>query len=218
VSLIGYCFGGDLSLLHAAHHPGSPIRSLTVMATPVDFRHMGPLADIIDIGDLNPASVLDEAGNVPAAVIQQGFRTQNPTADVTRYVTLWERLWSDEYVAAYQAMTSWSQNHIPFPGAAFLQTVDMLLRANGMMTDRLSLGGDRVHLTDVTCPFLSVVAERDNIVPLPAASPLIGLVGSADKHELRLPAGHIGLVVGRTAARTTVPTIIDFLKRRSEPQ
>jgi hypothetical protein len=25
-------------------------------------------------------------------------------------------------------------------------------------------------------------------------------------------------VVGRTAARTTVPTIIDFLKRRSEPQ
>jgi polyhydroxyalkanoate synthase len=27
----------------------------------------------------------------------------------------------------------------------------------------------------------------------------------------------MGLVVGRTAARTTVPTIIDFLRRRSEP-
>jgi polyhydroxyalkanoate synthase len=27
----------------------------------------------------------------------------------------------------------------------------------------------------------------------------------------------MGLVVGRTAARTTVPTIIDFLRTRSEP-
>ena len=26
-----------------------------------------------------------------------------------------------------------------------------------------------------------------------------------------------GLVVGRTAARTTVPQLIDFLRRRSEP-
>jgi polyhydroxyalkanoate synthase len=41
-------------------------------------------------------------------------------------------------------------------------------------------------------------------------------VGSEDKHELCLDAGHMGLVVGRTAARTTVPTIIDFLKTRSE--
>ncbi len=27
----------------------------------------------------------------------------------------------------------------------------------------------------------------------------------------------MGLVVGRTAARTTVPTIIDFVRRRSDP-
>lgn len=216
VSMIGYCFGGILALLHAAHHPESPVRSLTAMATPVDFRCMGPLVDIVRSGDLDPLSVLSDDGNVPASVIQQGFRTQHPTADVTRYVTLWERLWSDEYVAAYQAMTCWSQNHIPFPGAAFLQTAGMLVRDNGMVTDSLSLGGDRVHLGDVRCPFLSVVAERDNIVPLPAAAPLIELVGATDKQELRLPAGHIGLVVGRTASRTTVPTIIDFLKRRSE--
>jgi polyhydroxyalkanoate synthase len=27
----------------------------------------------------------------------------------------------------------------------------------------------------------------------------------------------MGLVVGRTAAKTTVPTIIDFLRKRSDP-
>jgi polyhydroxyalkanoate synthase subunit PhaC len=38
----------------------------------------------------------------------------------------------------------------------------------------------------------------------------------SDKQELRLDAGHVGLLVGKTAARTTLPTIIDFLKQQSE--
>jgi polyhydroxyalkanoate synthase len=61
-----------------------------------------------------------------------------------------------------------------------------------------------------------VLGLRDHIVPLAAAAPLIDLVGSADKQELRLDAGHVGLMVGRTAARNTLPTLIDFLKQRSE--
>jgi polyhydroxyalkanoate synthase subunit PhaC len=216
VNLLGYCFGGDLALLHAAHHPDSPLRSLTVMATPVDFRHMGPLADVFGVGGLDVADVLDADRNVPPQVVLLGFRTLKPTSEVTRYVDLWERLWADEYVAAYQAMTAWSDNHVPFPGAAAEQVVRMLIRDNGFVTDRLIVGGDRVHLADVRCPFLTVLANRDHIVPEPAAAPLIELVGAPDKHELRLDAGHIGLVVGSTAARTTIPTIIDFLQRRSE--
>ena len=216
VNLLGYCFGGDLALLHAAHHPDSPLRSLTVMATPVDFRHMGPLADVFGVGGLAVADVLDSDGNVPPQVVLQGFRALKPTSQVTRYVDLWDRLWNDEYVSAYQAMTAWTDDHVPFPGAVAEEVVRMLVRDNGFITDQLSVGGDRVHLADVRCPFLTVLANRDHIVPAPAAAPLIELVGAADKHELRLDAGHIGLVVGKTAARTTIPTIIDFLQQRSE--
>jgi polyhydroxyalkanoate synthase len=216
LTMVGYCFGGDLALLYAAHHPDAPVRSLTVLATPVDFRHLGPLADVFAAGGLEVDDVVDRSGNVPPQVVLQGFKALTPTAEVTRYVTLWERLWNDEYVAAYQAMTGWSDDHVPFPGAAARQAVQMLLRDNGMLTDRLSLGGDAVHLRDVTLPFLTVRATRDHIVPTAATAPLIDLVGSADKHELALDAGHMGLVVGRTAARTTVPTIIDFLRRRSD--
>ena len=216
LTMVGYCFGGDLALLYAAHHPDAPVRSLTVMATPVDFRHLGPLADVFRVGGLEVDSVLDGDGNVPPEVVVRGFKTLTPTSEVTRYVTLWERLWNDEYVAAYRAMTGWSDDHLPFPGAAARQTVQMLLRDNGMMTDRLRLGGDPVHLRDVRLPFLTVRATRDHIVPDDATAPLIDLVGSPDKHELCLDAGHMGLVVGRTAARTTVPTIIDFLRHRSD--
>ncbi|HEY0508873.1 MAG TPA: alpha/beta fold hydrolase [Blastococcus sp.] len=217
VNLFGYCFGGDLALLHAAHHPESPLRSLTVLATPVDFRHMGPMAAIFSRGGMGVDSVVDADGNVPPGVVLQGFRALTPTAEVTRYVTLWERLWNDEYVSSYQAMTGWSDDHVPFPGAAARQTAEMLVRANGMVTDQLTVAGDRVHLSDITVPFLAVRGTRDHIVPAEAAAPLIDLVGSPDKHELALDAGHMGLVVGRTAARTTVPTIIDFIRRRSDP-
>jgi polyhydroxyalkanoate synthase subunit PhaC len=216
INLLGYCFGGDLALLHAAHHPDSPLRSLTVMATPIDYRHLGPLADGFRIGGLDVDDVLDADGNVPPQTLLQGFRSLTPTAQLTRYVDLWERLWSDEYVTSYQAMTGWADDHVPFPGAAARQTVQMLVRDNGFMTDRLILGGDPVHLADIRCPFLTVLAERDHIVPEPATAPLIDLVGSPEKHQLRLDAGHVGLVVGRSAARTTIPTIIDFLQRRSE--
>jgi polyhydroxyalkanoate synthase len=113
-------------------------------------------------------------------------------------------------------MTGWSDDHIPFPGAAARETVQMLVRDNGMVTDRLTVGGDRVHLSDIRLPFLTVRADRDHIVPPDATAPLIDLVGSEDKHELRLSAGHMGLVVGRTAAKTTVPEIIGFLRKRSD--
>jgi polyhydroxyalkanoate synthase len=217
VNLFGYCFGGDLTLLYAAHHPDAPLRSLTVLATPVDFRYMGPLADVFRVGGLEVDAVVDDDGNVPPSVVVQGFRTLTPTAEVTRYVTLWERLWNDEYVAAYQAMTGWSDDHVPFPGAAARETVQMLVRDNGMVTDRLHVGGDPVSLRDITAPFLTVRADRDHIVPSDASAPLLDLVGSQDKHELRLDAGHMGLVVGRTAAKTTVPRILEFLHRRSDP-
>lgn len=213
IDLFGYCFGGVLTLLHAAHHPESPLHSLTVMATPVDFQKMGPLIEVINTEGLDLDAVLDDNGNVPAGVLHQLFRSLTPTYEVTQYVNLWERLWSDDYIAAYQAMTRWSGDHIPFPGAAAKQTVDMLVKENAMVTDRLVVGGDRVSLSDITVPFLSVRASRDHIVEPPASAPLIDLVGSADKDELVLEAGHMGLIVGKTAHRTTIPTIIDFLKR-----
>jgi polyhydroxyalkanoate synthase len=42
------------------------------------------------------------------------------------------------------------------------------------------------------------------------------MVGSSDVEELRLPAGHVGLIVGRTAHRRNVPAMADWLERHTE--
>jgi polyhydroxyalkanoate synthase subunit PhaC len=188
------------------------------MATPVDFTQLGPLGDVFSTTSLDVESILGDDGNVPPRVMLQAFRSLTPMAEVTQYVNLWERLWSDEYVATYRAMTGWATGHVPFPGAAAKQTVQMLLRDNALVTGRPVLGGHQVSLGGITVPFLSVLGVRDHTIPEPSSAPVMDLVGSADKHELRLDGGHIGLVAGRTAEETTIPTIIGFLQQRSEPQ
>ncbi|HVN11510.1 MAG TPA: alpha/beta fold hydrolase [Kineosporiaceae bacterium] len=214
VNLLGYCLGGVLTLLHAAHHPSSPLRSLTVVACPVDFRRLGPLGDIFGTTDLEVDAVLGDDGNIPPRVVLRGFRSLAPMGEITANVNLLDRLWSDEYVAAHQAMTGWATDHVPFPGATARQMAQML-RDNALVTGRMELGGDRVSLADIEVPFLSVLGTRDHIIPEPASAPVLELIGSADKHELRLDGGHVGLIVGRTAQRTTIPTLVEFLIRRS---
>ena len=215
INLLGYCFGSVLSLLYAAHHLDAPLRSLTVMTTPVDLQQLGPLTSVIGKDGLDVETMLDADGNLPPQIIHQAFQVLKPTAQITQYVDLWERLWGDDYVTAHQAMAGWASDHIPLPGGVAKQLAKMV-QDNAIVNDTLLLGGDRVTLSAITVPFLTVLATRDHIVPEASAAPLIDLVGSPDKHELRLDAGHVGLLVGRTAAKTTIPTIIEFLIERSE--
>ena len=215
INLLGYCFGSVLSLLYAAHHLDAPLRSLTVMTTPVDLEQLGPLTSVIGKDGLDVETMLDADGNLPPQIIHQAFQVLKPTAQITQYVDLWERLWGDDYVTAHQAMAGWASDHIPLPGGVAKQLAN-LVQDNAIVNDTLLLGGDRVTLSAITVPFLTVLATRDHIVPEASAAPLIDLVGSPDKHELRLDAGHVGLLVGRGAAKTTIPTIIEFLIERSE--
>jgi poly[(R)-3-hydroxyalkanoate] polymerase subunit PhaC len=217
VNMFGYCFGGVLSLLAMAGNLDLPVRSLAVMATPIDSDHMGPMSSMMKEGRVQPADLLDATGNVPAEVMKNSFRVLAPTGDVVNYVNLWQNLWNDDFVAAHQAMTQWSNDHIPFPGAAFCQMGELMSRDNLLVTGKFPLGGRTIDLADITVPFLSILGEKDHIVPPDAVGPLTSLVGSTDVEELRLPAGHVGVIIGRTAQRRNIPAMADWLARHSEP-
>ena len=215
VNLIGYCYGGLLSLLLGAAHPDLPVSSLVTMATPVDFSHMGMFGRMLCGGRLEPDDLVDETGNVPPDVIRNAFRVLKPTADLTQYAVLWEKLWDDKQMEGFQVMGQWTRDHIPFPGTAFRETVE-LMRDGALMEDRVRLDGRPLHLADVTWPVLNVVAAKDHIVPSAAATPVCELVGSDRAETLELPAGHVGLVMGKAAATTTLPRIFGWLREHSE--
>jgi polyhydroxyalkanoate synthase subunit PhaC len=215
LTVLGYCLGGDLALLLAARHPELPIRNLITVAAPVDFAEMGMFSRLLSDGRLDASALIDATGNVPPESVHNAFRVIKPTGDVNSYVMLWQSLSSDEQMAAYQAMGRWTRDHVPFPGAAFRQLVQMM-RDNAIVNDTVLLGGKPVHLTDIRCPFLSVLAERDHISPVASVAPVVDRVGSADVEEIRLPAGHVGLMASRTASKWTVPRIADWIHRHSE--
>ena len=123
------------------------------------------MTSMMQEGRVEPADLLDATGNVPADVMLNSFRVLQPIGDVTGYVNLWQHLWNDEFVAAHQVMTQWARDHIPFPGAAFLQTADLFARRNLLATGQVPLGGRTVDLADITVPFLNIIGEKDHIVP-----------------------------------------------------
>ena len=215
ITLMGYCLGGVLAALYVAGHPQAPVSNLVVIATPVDYRKLGIIAGLVRKGRLEPEMVLDETGNVPADAVRNVFRLRKPTADWVQYANLWENLWNDEYLEGYQAMNQWNNDHVPFPGAAMEQMVRLLIRENRLMKGTIRLGNRNVRLKSVTCPFLHAVAEKDDIVPLASAELLKDLVGSRDAENLKLAAGHVGLLAGRRAAKETLPSIVAWLDRHS---
>ena len=218
VNVFGYCMGGMLALLYAAGHTDGPMANLAVMATPVDFTKMGPMTSVFQAGSLDASHLVDETGNVPAEVMLNSFRMLAPTGDFTSYANLWQHLWNDDYVEAHQLMTTWAKDHIPFPGACMIQISDIFARRNLLATGRVPLGGREVDLADITVPFANIIGENDNIVPADSTAVLTSLVGSTDVEELRLRAGHVGLIVGRSAHTKHIPAMVDWLERHSQQQ
>jgi polyhydroxyalkanoate synthase len=216
VTLIGYCLGGVLAALYVAGHPEASVRNLVLVATPVDYSKLGVIAGLVRQGRIDPEKVLDDTGNVPADAIRNVFRIRKPTADWVQYANLWENLWNDQFLEGYQAMNQWNNDHVPFAGAAMEQMVKLLIRENRLMKGTLRLGGRKVNLKSIDVPVLNVVAEKDDIVPLASAEPLADLVGSKDAGNLKLAAGHVGLLAGRKAARETLPSIVEWLDAHSD--
>jgi polyhydroxyalkanoate synthase len=216
VTVIGHCFGGILSLLLAASHPEIAIRNLVTMATPADYDRLGVIVALLREGRLEADDIIDETGNVPPEVLSQAFKLVKPTDEMVQYVTLWQNLWNDKFLDGYMAINTWAKDQIPFPGALCRQVVRSLIRDNALITGEMPLSGGTVSLSSITCPYLNVAAEKDNIVPMASVEPLAGLVGSEDAETMRLPTGHIGYVVGRAATQRTIPAIIDWIIRHSE--
>jgi polyhydroxyalkanoate synthase subunit PhaC len=217
VTMAGYCLGGVIAMLYASGREGPRVRNLILMATPADFHEMGPMVAALREGRLNPEELVDETGNVPADVLYSGFFMIAPTTPIAQYATLLEHLWNDEFVEGYQAMAQWSRDHVPFPGAAFRDVVEQLIRKNALTTGSMRVGGRDVAFSRTRANVLVAMAQRDNVVPVAAAEPLSKLVGVPDRREqLLLRGGHVTFGTGREAFKFTLPALSQWIAGHSD--
>ncbi|HVE25256.1 MAG TPA: alpha/beta fold hydrolase [Sporichthya sp.] len=216
VNLMTYCMGGCMALHALAAQPDLPVRSLVTVASPVDFRDLGPLIEALRVGQIDPEDVLDASGNLPGAVVRDSFKSRKPTGDLVNYANLWQNLWNDEYLEGHQAIGRWLHDHIPMPGALFKQVVPMWLANNGFVNDSLRLGGRPAPLANISMPVLGVIGVRDDIAHEVSTSALGDVLTGAQVELMRVDAGHASLFSGRKAVKVVMPGVFDWIAGHSE--
>lgn len=202
VNLFCYCMGGTLALVTAAADPKLPIAGILSVATAIDFTKLGPIPNLVRNGRLEIQHVADEHGNVPPAVLARAIKLVKPTGDVTTMLSLWDALADRQALYAHRALLGWAGAHIPFPGAAAQEIVELCMRQNLLAQGELPLGRQTAYLRDINCRVFSVFGTEDALVP-PGAHNMLGSLLDAPFRELSLPTGHVGLFVGRQARHAT---------------
>jgi polyhydroxyalkanoate synthase len=215
VSVIGYCFGGVLSLLYASIFHEGPMKNLICFTTPIDFRQMKLFQNFSDRRYFDVDKLVDSVGNVPPELIFQSFEMLRPAARPISQIQLWENMWNDEFVKSYRMFDRWAQDTLPLAGEYFRQTTKDLMWDNKLYEKTMTVGGRRADISRIKVPILHAVAEHDHIVPYDAAKPLIANVGSTDKEEVVLKGGHVSLVAGANAVKRLWPKLDSWLSERS---
>jgi polyhydroxyalkanoate synthase len=178
---------------------------------------MGPMVAALLEGRMEVDQLVDETGNVPADALYSGFFMMAPTSIVAQRATLLENLWNDEFVKGFQAVSQWTRDQVPFPGAAFRQLVDELVRKNALMQGRWRLGGREIDFTDTDATVLNVMAKTDRVVPRAASEPVGRLVGRPEcREELIVPGGHATFGTGRSCFKHTLPSLVEWIGAHSD--
>ena len=208
--LYGYCMGGTMALAYAALRP-ERVKTMVAMATPVDFHDEGLLSRWTRPEFFNVDAVVDAFGNVPTWLMESGFRFLAPINNVSKWRDLWANRENDGFVATWRRLEKWSSDNVPFPGEVYRQYIRDTYQTNAFALGRMHVAGERVDLAHITCPRLTILAERDHIVPKPSAMALVERAGSIEKTVLSYPTGHIGLSTSSKAPTKFWPPISDWL-------
>lgn len=210
VNLVGDCQGGWLATIYAALRPGK-VTTLTIGAAPIDF-HAGKAAihdwvERFKVGGDPMAvyrSLVESGGGVHRGESQiAGFKMMEPAGEAERLADLWANISDQAYVDRYLDFVSWFETPQAMPGAFYLWTVEHLFVNNELIAGTLEVGGEKVDLGAITVPLYLLAGTQDHITPPEQVWALAEHAGTPreDVHSRFLPAGHLGLFMGRRALR-----------------
>jgi polyhydroxyalkanoate synthase len=217
-SMLGWCIGALITTIYAAMKPEDGLRNLLLLTAPLDFSDRSNLtfARWTDERYFKVEKILDAFGNMPGEMIDYGARALKPIDNyITNYCKLWDNIENPRAVEAWHAMNTWVTDNIPMAGAAYRQLIVELYRKNALMQNQLRIKDELVDLSKIRANLLTVIAAGDHITPPCQSEAILGKVSSTDKETYHIPGGHIGIMAGSSAHRTTWPHIQQWLSTRS---
>lgn len=216
LSLLGWSMGGIFIALYTAMQaPGTLVKNIITLGSPVDFSKMFPFNLMARVTRRPLMEIIDRIGNIPPFLTRNGFKLLRPVALVRRYLELTINLWDREWVAGFETIDQWVDAFIPYPGDTFKQFVSDFIISDKMKSREIRFAGRIIDLSKITCSALVVSGTKDNIAPGEAVEPLLDMISSTDTRLVRAPVGHIGLVAGSRAQESVWKEIIHWLGPRS---
>ena len=212
--MAGWSLGGIFTMFTAAARQDLPIASVTAVASPFDLRQVPLLAlarpvDRVLGGLVGPT--YRALGGVPAPLTKWGFQLSAADKYLTKPISVLTHADDRDFLAQLEAVDRFMSSMYAYPGRTFGQLYHVVMRTNEFATGTMQLGGRPVKLADIDVPVLVVAGLNDTLAPLPAVEHLLDLVTGAPRAQLlQAPGGHLGVLTGRAAARTTWPGMQGF--------
>lgn len=193
-ALVGYCLGGTLAAVLAATLPP---RRLALLATPWHFAGYGEAQRAALADWWAGAEPLAQAmGQMPMDLIQPAFWSLDPAGLAAKYARLAGA--DADALADFVRLEDWANGGAPISLAAARDLAALYRDGHWPGVDPARIG----------VPILDIIAGTDRIVPATAA-----LSSGGIGQPLTIAAGHVGMVVGRTAPDQLWATLGQFLSQ-----
>jgi polyhydroxyalkanoate synthase len=223
VHVVGWCLGGIMATLGVAADGSLPVRSISMIASPFDFTRVRLMAPIRPVANLTNGLLLPTLyramGGAPAPLVKRGFQLSSLDKHLTKPMAILTHLDDRDFLAQIEAVDSFVDQMRAYPGRTFGQLYHRFFRVNDMADDGvLELGDRHIDLGAVRVPVLSVAGTSDTLAPRPAVHAVGDLLGNAPEVRLETaPGGHLGVLTGRSAKRSTWVYLDEFLARHGSP-
>lgn len=226
VSLMGWCMGGLLSLMHQGLNKDPDIRNIVTVASPINLRGGGIVAGAAQalnapvklvrkysdfrLDKLNPAHM-----HAPGWLTTLTFKLTDPVGSVTTYWDLVTRLWDREFVVAHSTTANYLNNMLLYPGGVIRDITIKVAVDNDLASGRIVLGDRVAELNRIDSNLMVFAGETDILVKPPIAEKIMDVVACEDKTFKVVSGGHMGVILGSKAADTVWATTAKWLFERS---
>ena len=229
LSMMGWCMGGLLILLHAGLTRGRDIRNIVTVASPIDMRGGGMVAGLAAALDA-PARLIRQytdfrmhsldpgSMSVPPWMTTLAFKLTDPVGSVTTYWDLLTRLWDREFVESHTTTSNYLNRMLRYPGGVLQDMTVQMGVDNQLASGQVEIGGKLADLRSLQAALLVFAGETDHLVAPEVARKLIEIVSSTDKEFRVVPGGHMGVVLGGKAVDGVWAPSADWLAGRSGAQ
>ncbi len=216
VTLIGLCQGGWQAAIYAALFP-EDVKCLVLAAAPIDFQagnsKIGKCTSFFPLSFYR-SMVMMGGGLLDGKFLLTGFKMMNPLERYCGdYFDLFFNISDDSFLERNRKFRDWYEYTQCVPGDFFIQVVEELFIGNKLINSELIILDRKVDLSNINHPLFLIAGEKDDITPGEQLFNIEHYVKSTVINKYSLPAGHIGIFMGKKMIEHYWPKIFDDISK-----